>query len=127
MERNQIVKSLITKAEKDIKTATDLFKLKHYDWSLFIWHLALEKILKASLLAQNQTIIYTHDLSRLAKKAKINLTAEEIKLLNEITTFNIEARYDDYKLSFYNKATKEYAEKWMKMCMYLFQKVRKGL
>lgn len=127
MERDQIVKSLISKAEKDIKTATDLFQLKHYDWSLFIWHLALEKILKASLLAQNQTIIYTHDLSRLAKKAKINLTAEEIKQLNEITTFNIEARYDDYKLSFYKKATREYTEKWMKLSMYLFQKVKKSL
>ena len=127
MERNQIVKSLISKAEKDIKTATDLFQLKHYDWSLFIWHLALEKILKASLLAQNQTIIYTHDLSRLAKKAKMDLTVEEIKQLNEITTFNIEARYDYYKLSFYSKATKEYTEKWMKISMYLFQKIRKSL
>lgn len=127
MEKNQIIDNLIKKAEEDIKTATDLFQLKHYDWSLFIWHLALEKRLKALLLVQNQTIIYTHDLSRLAKKAKMNLTAEEIKQLNEITTFNIEARYDDYKLSFYKKATKEYVEKWLKISESLFRKVEKSL
>lgn len=127
MEKKQIIQNWLLNAEKDIQTAKDLFKLKHYDWSLFIWHLALEKILKAQLLAQNQIIVYTHDLSRLAKKAKIDFTDEQIKQLNEITTFNIEARYDDYKLSFYNKATKEYAEKWIEISESLFELIKKNL
>ncbi len=35
--------------------------------------------------------------------------AEQLK---EITTFNIRARYDNIKLEFYKKATREYTEKW---------------
>lgn len=127
MQKDQIIHNWLLKVEKDIQTAKDLFKLKHYDWSLFLWHLALEKILKVLLLAQNQIIVYTHDLSRLAKKAKIDITDEQIKQLNEISTFNIEARYDDYKLSFYKKANKEYTEKWIKVSESLFEIIRKNL
>ena len=102
----------------------DLFKLKHYDWSLFVWHLAIEKILKAKIVSLNKVVIYTHDLTRLAKEAKIPLDENLTAQLNEITTFNIEARYDDYKLSFYKKADKRYAGKWSKICqdIYIFIK-----
>ncbi len=122
MDKKQIIQNWLLKGEKDIETAKDLFKLGHYDWSLFIWHLALEKILKTKLIAQDTAIIYTHNLARLADKAKIPLSPLQIKQLNEITTFNIEARYDDYKLSFYQKATKEYTQKWSKICetLYIF-------
>jgi len=111
VSKKQIINSLLLKAKKDVKTAKDLFRLKHYDWSLFVWHLAIEKILKAKIVSLNQKIIYTHDLVRLAKLAKIPLDQELIFQLNEITTFNIEARYDDYKLSFYKKADLEYTKK----------------
>lgn len=73
MTIKQIVESLLLKSEKDTEAAKDLFKLKYYDWSLFIWHLAIEKILKAKTVSSDEKIIYTHDLVRLAKKAKISL------------------------------------------------------
>lgn len=57
----------------------------------------------------------THNLSSLASLAGLKLTAEQTDYLKEITTFNIKARYDDYKLSFYKKVTKEYAEKYFKI------------
>lgn len=47
--------------------------------------------------------------------------------LNEITTFNIEARYDDYKLSFYKKANKEYAEEWSEICEKIYLSIKKNL
>jgi len=127
MTKKQIIQSLLLKAEKDIKTAKDLFKLKHYDWSLFIWHLAIEKILKAKIISLDKKIIYTHDLVRLAKKAKISLDQNLTAQLNEITTFNIEARYDDYKLSFYKKTTKEYTEKWSKNCQKIYLLIKNSL
>ena len=34
-------------ARRDRETAQSLLELKRYDWSLFIYHLALEKLLKA--------------------------------------------------------------------------------
>ena len=33
--------------------------------------------------------------------------------LVEISTFNVEARYDDYKLSFYKKAKKRFTSKYV--------------
>ncbi len=38
-----------------------------------------------------------------------------LHLSNEITTFNISARYDDYKFKFYKKATREFTDKWLKI------------
>jgi len=74
-----------------------------------------------------KTIIFTHDLIRLAKQAEIVLTDKIITQLNEVTTFNIEARYDDYKLSFYKKATKSYAQKWSKICENFYNFVKKTI
>jgi len=127
MTKKQIIQSLLLKAEKDIKTAKDLFKLKHYDWSLFIWHLAIEKILKAKIISLDKKIIYTHDLVRLVKKTRIHLNQALIAQLNEITTFNIEARYDDYKFSFYKKADRKYAGKWAKICEKIYLLIKKSL
>lgn len=125
--KKTLLKNWLIKAEKDIKTAKDLFRLKHYDWSLFIWHLAIEKIVKAKIISLGKQIIYTHDLVRLAKLAEIPLNNELIPQLNEITTFNIEARYDDYKLSFYKKANKEYAGEWSLICEKVYSLVKKQL
>ncbi|PIQ69852.1 DNA-binding protein, partial [Candidatus Shapirobacteria bacterium CG11_big_fil_rev_8_21_14_0_20_40_12] len=52
----------------------------------------------------------------MASEAGIELTEEQKQDFKEITSYNIEARYDDIKLSFYKKATKEYALKWAKKC-----------
>lgn len=54
-----------------------------------------------------------HDLVRLSEKVGIQTRNEITLQLAEISTFNIAARYDDYKLKFYKKATKEYAQKWL--------------
>lgn len=127
MKKKEIAQNWLLKAKKDVETAKDLFGLKHYDWSLFIWHLAIEKTLKAKLVAQNKSVPYTHDLSRLVKEANIPFSEEQIKQLNEITTFNIEARYDDYKLSFYKKTTSEYSGKWVKICESIYKLIRRQL
>ena len=120
MSSKKLLESLLFKAKKDVETAEDLFKLKHFDWCLFIWHLAIEKVLKARLLSLGKEIIYTHDLRRLAKEAEISFTKEQLEQLDEITTFNLEARYDDYKLSFYKKADEVYTKRWVKICKELY-------
>ena len=50
----------------------------------------------------------THDLLYLAEKIEIELTKEQKILLDTITKFNLEARYDDYKESFRQTCTNEY-------------------
>lgn len=44
----------------------------------------------------------------LAEKCNLELTDEQVEKLQIITQFNISARYDDYKESFYQKCTDEY-------------------
>jgi HEPN domain len=55
-----------------------------------------------------------HDLVRLAEKAGLDLSEPHKDELAEITTFNIDARYDDYKLSFRKKAKKQFTLKYIK-------------
>lgn len=99
--------------DKNWKTAQSLFRLKHYDMCLFCCHLTLEKYLKALAMSiNNDNPPPIHDLNRLAEIAGLNLTAEQEKQLNEISTFNIQARYDDIKLSFYKKATAHFTAQY---------------
>lgn len=121
MSKKEAVKTLIEKARSDRETAISLMKLSHYDWALFIWHIVLEKVIKAAILAGNKEIMYIHNLKKLASITKIELTKEQKNQLEEISTFNIAARYDDIKLSFYKRATKTYASKWSKICEDLYQ------
>jgi hypothetical protein len=58
---------------------------------------------------------YTHDLVYLAELADLKLKQNHRKDLEEITKFNIKARYDNVKLKFYKTCTKSYTEKYFKI------------
>lgn len=49
-----------------------------------------------------------HDLLRLADISEIKTTEEQKDTLDLITTFNISARYPDYKRNFYKKCNYEF-------------------
>lgn len=44
-----------------------MYKSGHYDWSLFIWHIALEKMLKVKIMNKSKEVEFTHNLYKLAK------------------------------------------------------------
>lgn len=114
-------------AKRDLATARDLIKLKHYHWALFIYHLAIEKMFKANLINVGITPPYTHKLQRLASLAKLPLLNKYRPWLKEITSFNLEARYDSEKLEFYHKATASYANRWATQCEEVYQWLQKQL
>ena len=122
-----MIKNWLLKAEKDVETAEDLYKSKHYDWCLFIWHLAIEKVLKAKIMSLEKKYLFTHKLINLTKLAEYPIDKKTLEQLREITSFNIEARYDDYKFSFYKKATREYAGKWVKICSNFYKLIIKSI
>lgn len=103
-------------ARMDKKTAKTLYESKDYHWSLFFWQLVLEKLIKAVLLIRKKEPKFTHNLLILVRQADIPLTSKQEKEFQEITSFNLEARYDDEKFSFYKKATKAYADTWIAIC-----------
>ena len=98
----------------DFKTMNELFKSKSYNWALFVGHISVEKLLKAlyvKLHLKHAPLI--HNLYRLAELCGIELTDEYSDWLDTMTSFNINARYDDYRKEFYNLCTLEYAELWV--------------
>ena len=98
----------------DFKTMNELFKSKSYNWALFVGHISVEKLLKALYVKLHGKHAPTiHNLYRLAELCKIDLTDEFSDWLDTITSFNINARYDDYKREFCNLCTHEYTESWI--------------
>lgn len=92
----------------------NLYKKKDYNWSLFIGHLVIEKLLKAYYVKHiDPTPPFTHDLLRLATKAKLGLSEDQKNILDTLSAFNIRARYDDYKLKFYKMCTKKFSKEWI--------------
>lgn len=104
----------ISSSDRDYQVMIDLFKKGHYTWALFVGHLVIEKLLKAVFMQKcrkNPPLI--HDLLRLAEKGGIELDEKQKDILDTVTTFNIQARYDDYHLDFFNKCTKDFTEEWI--------------
>ena len=115
MTQDEVVKFWKDSSDKDWEFSMELYTSgKRYDYALFFVHLSLEKLLKAlHYHLKNDHPLAIHDLAELAKRAGLEIDSEFEKRLKEITTFNIAARYDSYKLSFYNKAKKPYADIWI--------------
>jgi HEPN domain-containing protein len=75
----------------------------------------IEKLLKALYVKKIQKHpLFSHDLLRLAKKINIELPEGYDEWLDEITTFNLNARYDDFKQSFQKQCTPEFSNEWIK-------------
>jgi len=101
-------------SDNDFDVMIDLFNSKRYNWALFIGHLVIEKLLKAYYVKINKTHPpLTHNLLKLALKSGFEITDDIQLQLDTITTFNTNARYDDYKMAFYKKCTKEFSTNWI--------------
>lgn len=113
MNPKDLIKYWQTTANDDLQTAESLMAAKRYHHALFFCHLALEKLLKGLVFQHTSEHAFPiHELKKLARQAKLALTPALEKQLDEITTWNIRARYDNYKREFYTKATRQFATKW---------------
>jgi len=114
LDKKQTIQYWLESAEDDWKVSNHLFEKGDYPYSLFFGHLTIEKILKAIYVDRlNESPPYTHCLVFLAEKISLNLTMEQLELLETITDFNMEARYPDEKFSFKKRCTKDFSEKYL--------------
>lgn len=114
IEIDKIFNHWFNTSEEDYITMLKLNDSKSYNWSLFIGHVSVEKLLKALYVKTNkQHAPYIHNLYRLAELCNVEISDDYSDWLDEITSFNINARYNDYKKEFYNLCTPEFTLKWI--------------
>lgn len=114
MTKDEIIRYWLSSSDNDFQAMESLFNNEHYAWALFVGHLVIEKLLKAYYMKNvNTDIPYSHDLSSIARKAGLTLAEEQEDFLDDVTTFNIKARYPDYKNRFYRKATGKFTENYI--------------
>jgi HEPN domain-containing protein len=101
-------------SDQNYETMHNLMQSKDYNWALFLGHLVIEKLLKAHYVKKLQKHpLFIHDLLRLSQKIELELTEEQEEWLDEISTFNLNTRYDNYKQEFRKRCTPEYTIIWM--------------
>jgi HEPN domain-containing protein len=84
-------------ADSDIETAEVLIESNKTVEGLFFCHLAIEKILKAHFVKQNQALApKSHKLQYLSEKAAIDLSEELKDFFGVLMQFQIEGRYPEF-------------------------------
>ena len=116
MTRKQHVDYWLKSASESLKDMRSAIKNKRRTNAMFCGHLAVEKMLKALCAVRNVSINREHKLLILAKDSGYikQLSPIEQQELLTITSFNIEARYDDYKRRFFAICTPYYVDIWSK-------------
>jgi len=110
----KIVRHWIDTSEDDFRTMLALYNSGSYGWALFLGHISIEKLLKAVYVNKNRKHApFIHNLYRLAELSNIKMTFEQSDWFDKISSFNINARYDDYKREFYSLCTFEFTEEWI--------------
>ncbi len=113
-DKEKLIRYWKNGSDDDFDTMLAMFEKKKYNWALFVGHLMIEKLLKAFYVkTKNEFPPFIHNLLRLAEMCDIELTDEQKVFFITVTAFNINARYDDYKLSFQKKCTPEFTTLWI--------------
>lgn len=114
INKDKLINYWLDCSDDDFETMIAMFDSKKFSWSLFIGHLMIEKLLKAYYVkVKSDYPPFIHNLLRLAEKADLKLSDDKKEQLVTITAFNINARYDDYKMSFKKQCTLEFTSEWI--------------
>jgi HEPN domain-containing protein len=114
IDYDKIVKHWIESSTIDFNTMMTLYSAKSFGWALFLGHISTEKLLKALYVKRfKEHAPFTHNLYRLSERIGLDMTEEISDWLDEITSFNINARYDDFKKEFYQSCTPEFTQNWI--------------
>lgn len=113
MNSKELVEFWIDSSDRDYESMIKNYESKQYTWALFIGHLVLEKLLKGIYAKVNKDKPYPpkiHNLNIIAEKCGLELDERQTKILFTCNSFNISARYEDYKNEFYKKCTEKYTK-----------------
>jgi HEPN domain-containing protein len=110
MTKQEHIQWWIDESNRNWETAIFNRDGKQNVFSLFAFHLCVEKLLKAVWIKENIDNFppRTHDLTKLYNETDLDLENNWYEFLVIINEWNIEDRYPDYKLKIYNRATDKY-------------------
>ena len=117
MTQDEKVKYWLEIADYDLETAEALYVSKRWLYVAFMCHQVIEKTLKAYWSAKREDEPpYIHNHKRLAEGCGLyeQMTDEQKDFINAIATFNIQARYPEYKSQIAQNLTQE-------TCRYLIE------
>ena len=125
--RKQHVDYWLNGASENMKDMRAAIKSKRRAMAMFCGHLAVEKMLKGLCAVRSINIKRDHKLLNLAKISRLidTLTEEQEDELINITSFNIEARYDDFKQRFNETCTPQYVAEWSKKITVWYKELKK--
>ena len=112
-------------AEEDFGVATKLIKEKRVRHGLFFLHLSVEKLIKAHVCKRTSDLPpRIHNLVRLAEIASLEINQEQLDLLADLNSFNIEGRYPEFDLPQPNLAeAKDYVKRTEEMFQWLIHQL----
>ena len=116
---NQQIKNWLDSAIYDIETAESMYESGKYIYTIFMCHLALEKILKAKVQEITEKMPpRVHNLRYLLKLTQLTISDETFEFISKLSDVSIPTRYpEDFpKLtaSYNKKSVKEYLKKQKK-------------
>lgn len=100
MTQEEKVRYWLDIADYDIDTAEAMYKTQRWLYVAFMCHQVIEKTLKAYWSAKRDDIPpYIHNHKRLAEGCGLyeQLSEDQKDFIDTISTFNIQARYPEYK------------------------------
>lgn len=120
---DKYVSHWLERAKYDLETAKAMLDAGRYIYVAYTCQQAVEKILKAIIAQKGKENMPIHNLNRLAESAELSeeLAAERVNLLAELTAYNIEARYGDYKESLSEVVNVQKAQMLYSQTQELFQ------
>lgn len=122
------VKNWLDSAQYDVETADYMFKTKRYVYTIFMCHLALEKILKAKVQEiTSKTPPKTHNLRYLVKLSKLEVPEDIFEFLSKLSDVSIPTRYPSDFTKLINSYNEEVASKYLKTSREVFEWIRRLL
>ncbi len=119
----------LERSRYDLETAKAMLDSRRYLYVAYMCQQAVEKLLKAMIVRLGKQNVSVHNLNRLAELAEVlkDLTHEHVDLLSELTAYNIEARYGDYRSSLLEIINADKAEiiyrRTMEFIEWLYRKI----
>lgn len=116
------VKNWLDSARYDLEAASDLFHAGRYIHTIFMCHLALEKVLKAKV----EEVIgkkppKTHDLNYLVNLAGLSLDKDTVRFVSRLSNLSVSTRYPRDFQEMLNDFSRERAESTLSRTMEVFQ------